>query len=219
MALLVAGWRQSQRSSAPVQHLPANVGVGARRGHPERVAWGTARAKVSSQQRRRVEAGCKLAGLDSTDDELIAVATAELRNAGVPYFSAGGTTLGALRYGSTRINWRGKDMGALDLDIDVIAYFPTDDARSQFFRSLHARFEHDDEFECLPCCGSTSAPAECSSVHWRGKTSLESYGHGEHQTSMPHRTKEGQPFYDREAIYYTNLHHFGESIVEEGTFC
>ena len=30
MALLVAGWRQSQRSSAPVQHLPANVGVGAR---------------------------------------------------------------------------------------------------------------------------------------------------------------------------------------------
>ena len=160
---------------------------------------------------RQLEAGCELAGLDSNDEALLRVTLAELRKAKVPHFGAGGSTLGALRFGSTRMRWHGLDMGTIDLDVDLIAYFPTDSARSRFFSGLKARFAADAEFECIPCCGSTTSPSECSAIYWRGKTSADSWGTGAHQTALHHRTDQDQKYYDAHSRLLTNLHHVGRS--------
>ena len=191
---------QRRQSSQVHRGRPANDG-----------SWGTTRANASSEERARLEAGCELAGLDSNDEALLRVTLAELRKAKVPHFGAGGSTLGALRFGSTRMRWHGLDMGTIDLDVDLIAYFPTDSARSRFFSGLKARFAADAEFECIPCCGSTTSPSECSAIYWRGKTSADSWGTGAHQTALHHRTDQDQKYYDAHSRLLTNLHHVGRS--------
>ena len=194
---------------------PRQLSQQVHRGRPaDDASWGTTRrANASSEERARLEAGCELAGLDSNDDALLRVALAELRKANVPHFGAGGSTLGALRFGSTRMRWRGLDMGTIDIDVDLVAYFPTDSARVRFFSGLKARFADDPEFECVPCCGSITSPSECSAIYWRGTTSIDSWGTGggAHQTALPHRTDQAQQYYDSEGRLLTNLHHVGRS--------